>query len=258
MQPTTTYRSDIAMSRLKRPATPYLYKYGSLAQPERLRSIVLDHRIYFPTADQLNDPTECLPIFADHSLEEMTEYLADHPGATESDLAPIRFNAQRFGIEVLLREMRRTFEQQLDRRYGILSLSKCWDSLPLWAHYADNHRGYCLEFRNALNFASGYEVAYAEKRPLRFSSALEDYQADFLFTKHPSWAYEQEVRILVKPPGLYSLIPELLYSVLLGKDVPPRDEAAVVEWARQRSPRIQVFRLMFEPASQQLQRRPTA
>lgn len=211
-------------SALTRPSTPYLYKYGSLEHPERLRTILSVHRIYFPSADQLNDPTECLPIFADQSLEELTEYLcgqylADHPGASDRDLAPIRHNTARFGKDVLLQEMRRSFERQLDRRYGILSLSKRWDNLPLWAHYAGNHRGYCLEFRNELNFATGYEVAYAHKRPLRLSSALEDYQADFLFTKHPSWAYEEEVRILVKPPGLYSLAPELVSSVLLGKDV---------------------------------------
>src|SRR5262249_53331053 len=34
----------------------------------------------------------------------------------------------------------------LDQSFGVLCLSECPDDILLWSHYADSHRGLCLEF----------------------------------------------------------------------------------------------------------------
>ena len=203
------------VSNLKRPTTTYLYKYGGFAKPERLRQIILEDTLYFPTSVELNDPTESLPVLADHPLDEIFDCLckqfkADNPGASNEQLEEIRQKVGSLGKDVVMKEMRRLLNGIIERWYGILSLSRRHDSLPLWAHYADNHTGYCLEFRNEGDFATGYEVLYQEKMPLRLSSEIDPYQCDFLFTKRPEWAYEEEVRILVKPPGPRIFSPELL------------------------------------------------
>jgi hypothetical protein len=225
----------------------------------------LDDKLYFPTSDELNDPTECLPIFADHSLEEITEYLCqqfrvDHPQLTNIELAAeeatIRASTAHHGEEVVIREMRRLFDKGMEGRYGILSLSKCKDSLSLWAHYGGNHSGYCLEFRNEAEFGTGYDVLYGDKAPLHLSSSAVQYQADFLFTKRPDWANEEEVRILVKPPGLHRFSPHLLVSIALGKDVSVENRYSVLEWVKSRRLPLRVCGLSFDRATGQLNRRP--
>jgi hypothetical protein len=238
------------VSRLKRPTTTHLYKYGGLAKPERLRQIILEDTLYFPTSDELNDPTESSPALADQPLDEILDYLceqykADNPDVLEEQLEEIRMKGISFGKETLMKEMRRLLKGMMERRYGILSLSKRVDSLPLWAHYAGNHTGYCLEFRNGGEFATGYEVLYQEKMPLRLSSEVDAYQSDFLFTKRPDWAYEEEVRILVKPPGPRQFSPALLESVRLGKDVGAENIELVLDWASKRTLPIDVLKATF-------------
>ena len=255
-----------AASRLSKPAVRYLYKYGTLAVPDRLRTILLEDKLYFPTARELNDPTESLPTYADPSLDELIDYLVgqyrvDHPHATAADLVMadvvIRKTSTTMGRDTVLREMRRLFDEEMEGRYGILSLSKCKDSLPMWAHYGGGHTGYCLEFRNERELV-GYEVFYGDKIPLRFSPDKDLNQADFLFTKHPNWAPEKEVRVLVKPPGSHFFSPDLLVSLALGKDVTAENERSVVEWVRARRLPLNVFTMSFDRASGELTRKAIA
>jgi len=246
------------ISNLRMPTSKYLYKYGNLTEPYRLSKIVLENTLYFPTSEELNDPTESLPVFADQPIDEILDYLCDqfkayNPSASKGQLEEIQTKGRSFGKETLMKEIRSLFNKMIDCRYGILSLSKRMDSLPLWAHYAGDHTGYCLEFRNDREFATGYEVLYQEKIPLRLSSEIDAFQADFLFTKRPDWAYEEEVRILIKPPGLRQFCPELLASVRLGKDVKNENIELVLDWASKRTIPIDILKATFNPETQSVE-----
>lgn len=84
----------------------------------------------------------------------------------------------------------------------------------MWAHYAESHKGVCLEFtsRNPL-FFQALRVTYQRYYPV-FDMAEEDAQLELLvlLTKSRAWRYEDEYRLIglerscVKPgasaPGL--------------------------------------------------------
>jgi hypothetical protein len=244
-----------SVPNLKRPTITCLYKYGGFAKPERLRQILLEDTLYYPSAAELNDPTESLPTLADQPLDEILDWLreqfkANNPDAKNEQLEEIQQKGKSFGKEVLMKEIRRLLNAMMEHRYGILSLSKREDSLTLWAHYADNHTGYCLEFRNEGEFATGYEVLYQEKLPLRLSSEIDPYQAHFLFTKRPEWAHEEEIRILVKPPGPQLFSPGLLVSVRLGKDVKAENVELVLDWVLKRTIPINLLKAVFNTKTQ--------
>ena len=202
-----------------------------------------------------------MPTLADQPLDEILYYLceqfkADNPSALSKQLEEIRAKGRSLGKETLMKEMRRLLNEmneRMVRRYGILSLSKRKDNLPLWAHYAGKHTGYCLEFRNDREFATGYEVLYREKIPLRLSNEIDTRQADFLFTKRTDWAYEEEVRILVKPPGPQQFSPELLESVMLGKDVAAENREIVLEWTLKRTTPVKVLQATFNKKTQHIE-----
>lgn len=249
---------DLMVSQNAIPSRKHLYKYGSLVKPERLRQIMLEDTLYSPTSSQLNDPTESLPIFADQSLDEIFDYLCeqfkvDNSHASSEQLEKIRKDGRRFGKEVLMIKMQNLFCGMMENRYGILSFSQREDSMPLWAHYADNHTGYCLEFLNEQEFATGYKVLYQEKLPFKIQSNINSNQVDFLYTKQPDWASEKEVRILVKPPGAKPFSPHLLVSVRLGKDVKPENMEKVLDWALKRMVPIKVLKANFNSSTQKIE-----
>ena len=62
-----------------------------------------------------------------------------------------------------LRQGWEPMKQAMADRYGILCFSRTWDSPVLWAHYADNHRGFCLGFDVPDNEYL-MKVEYIEKR----------------------------------------------------------------------------------------------
>ena len=184
------------------------YKYGTFAKPERLKSVICESRFYFASPSQLNDPSDCKNMVRDHSEAEIEEFLIKANrqwyGDGRND-AYIKKGIKQFGAVTLLEEMTKQFNKLMDTRYGVFSLAKRPNNMALWAKYADDHKGYCLEFSDLSQFANVYEVRYAHKVPLALKLARDPGQADFLFTKSFEWSNEEEARILAMPPGYQSL-----------------------------------------------------
>ena len=106
--------------------------------------------------------------------------------------------------------------ERIAKSFGILSLSEIEDSLLMWAHYADEHRGVVLEFEGSHPYfnrrlhdhdvaRSVRPVVYTPQRPRR---AIVSYSADdgdfldrlandFFLVKSPEWSYEREWRMLL-------------------------------------------------------------
>ena len=138
-------------------------------------------RIKIATFDDLNDPFELFSLeLSDKALRQRFHFLA----AT------------------------------LNLSRGIICFSRRWDNPVQWSHYAEAHRGICLEFDvpESLLLAVSYTrrrvVVEAEKV---MSRALLDPELieRFLATKYSHWRYEQESRFFVALPepdpenGLY-------------------------------------------------------
>lgn len=88
--------------------------------------------------------------------------------------------------------------------FGVVCLTPQWDSRLMWAHYASQGKGFCIE----------YEVNWRENNPdvryvpVQYASEIPEFcfseamftPHQFLYrviaTKHADWAYEQEVRLV--------------------------------------------------------------
>jgi hypothetical protein len=154
--------------RPTRSTMSHFYKYSNAEHLDRLESIILRHELYFPTPRQLNDPVDGKPKLAQCSLDQIMNWLLEsfinnNPSLPSQDYEraaqEIAYNTPRFGTDVLLREMAKTLNLELEN-IRIYSLAKHSDNMSLWAKYAGEHTGYCLEFANDGLFASAYEVIY--------------------------------------------------------------------------------------------------
>jgi hypothetical protein len=84
---------------------------------------------------------------------------------------------------------------------AILCFSRNWDNLLLWSHYGASHTGVCLGFDiRAGDPGANYDTDVLYQPNLLQIRGPEDLNFDLanrlLRTKHESWSYEQEVRML--------------------------------------------------------------
>jgi hypothetical protein len=156
--------------------------------------------------------------------------------------------------------------RQVDEAVGVLTLSEVRDHVLLWAHYADSHRGICLEFDSAkAGFPRLSSVRYTNDCP-RFEEVIEAigvhhlnqqrpgllanvaYQAathnlprdaiwfwtgHWLYSKSADWEYEKEWRAVLPSPGLSSFPENALTGVIIGCDAQD-DELAILRETLQR------------------------
>ena len=141
----------------------------------------------------------------------------------------------------------------MDSRYGIFSLTKRPDNLALWAKYADDHKGYCLEFSDLSGFSYVYEVTYSDKAPLSLSLETDPSQAAFLWTKSAEWSNEEEARILSNPPGIQVLPGRALRGIILGERCSQMNEQTVTDWVRECKATIDVKKARFNSGKQKLE-----
>ncbi len=100
----------------------------------------------------------------------------------------------------------------LQRGMKVCTFSESFDSIVLWAHYASNHRGFCLEY-DVYNWSLRniqrqylYPVIYSKKLfdATKYLLSIIDYnELNPLFAilatihKSPEWAYEKEWRFVL-------------------------------------------------------------
>jgi hypothetical protein len=93
--------------------------------------------------------------------------------------------------------------RNISARVGILSLSQRYDSLPMWAHYADLARGFVVVLDDLEQSFSGDEtgslnipkpVVYADQfTGMTFDPSTQD---RLFFSKLSDWSYEREWRVV--------------------------------------------------------------
>jgi hypothetical protein len=96
--------------------------------------------------------------------------------------------------------------QQLRQTWAALCFSRRWDSILMWSHYADRHKGICLGFDVDDEIARPVEYVAAPKMVGNMMVAdRADFKLDegeaivsrWLETKFVGWSYEEEVRVHV-------------------------------------------------------------
>lgn len=93
----------------------------------------------------------------------------------------------------------RRFKEHLGN-IGICCFSRINDSILMWSHYADSHRGFCVEFSMDPNEPADIhplDVCYQEDFvKLNFHRDPDNSIVNMIYTKSIHWQYEEELRIL--------------------------------------------------------------
>lgn len=210
------------------PIPKKLYKYRKF--DVTALNMVTDHGLYFANPRKFNDPLDCeLSIEADISPRKLSDLLktlmgperedhwnhevgcAVHYASEEGDIkipGEPRNYLKRMLADAIAGEIRKEFDA-----HGVLAFAATWQSVLMWSHYADEHRGICLEFDTSeLPHERLAAVRYDGDRSVKASDIYDwkiggDVDAGkqafdtHFYSKAPDWQYEQEWRDIGDKPG---------------------------------------------------------
>jgi len=227
-----------------------LYKYKSLAdeKPRTYTSRTITHQaIYFSRYDEFNDPFDCkFTVSCDGSesdrlaLAEMVARYESGPDASEQQVQRVACQVMQHlsaddGGELPFDMYE--FAKESIGRMGICCFCEVNDHILMWSHYADAHRGICLEFSN-LDKNDFRQVTYVSSMPayniltlVRPRVEKDEEAHKLLLYKWEHWGYEKEWRMFNPPgPGVQTYQPHYLTGVILGSRISDDDRHDVFKW----------------------------
>ena len=160
----------------KKQPPSHLYKY----QPFNVRTLanLKQASIWFSAPVDFNDPFDCAlsgvdpERVPDSEVQRVLDQLIEKPGlspkvraemCTADGKATLKFR------ESLIKSLEGAFEDQRKIRReqrGVACFSELHDDIVMWSHYADGHRGFCLEFSTAfMPFSKAFQVCYQDNFP---------------------------------------------------------------------------------------------
>lgn len=251
-----------------------LYRFRALDREkiERSARVFTDHELYFASPTQLNDPWESKPHIGLGDLDDpeyrtkYAEYAVQmmSSGGQQVDPAEVRNwlqNHTQEKAEELVLQLRGLYHKDLEA-YRICSFSDNALHPLLWSHYADSHRGFCLEFDASTDiFGHAMKVAYQTEYPvIEFTESDDDENLKrSVLTKAKFWAYEREYRLVSIEPGepltlpivdhIFQFPPSLLTGVIFGCQMPQADMDLIKEWSGGRAAEIQFRRMVKSDTS---------
>jgi hypothetical protein len=137
------------------------------------------------------------------------------------------------GLDITTKGMMERYPQSFSEHYGMVCFSARFDSILMWSHYAENHKGVVIGYHSRF-FRPLYPVQYRKERvPLpvgQFTKRKGDpplsmWHVKALTTKFIDWAYEQEWRGVERREKL--LKTKVKDSVVLYSKVPPQTVASI-------------------------------
>lgn len=144
---------------------------------------------------------------------------------------------------------------------GIASLSEVVDHEPMWAHYADQFRGICVQYNlNALIKGLSDQVAitrmmYSEQEPVLLAdrSTPSEKARHCLSSKTARWASEREWRIFRDGRGEASYGDhKAIRKIFLGTKIENAEQRRLVELGRQlqipvAKMKVEAYSIQFSP-----------
>lgn len=208
---------------------------------EHSLSSLINSKIWISSAALLNDPFDCnISLSEKISSTDFRNYEKE----------------QSFTVDGPIRERKRAWlgglkeEYRLFReRIGVFCGSSCYKNNLMWSHYADSHKGFCVEimvddkfrdaeFSHGMNYMNVIYGSYPSESYWNvFGSHAKPDNIARLITlfsyKSKDWEYESEWRIFVLleegEKGRLEPMPGEIVSVKFGMNMPEANQKTIVQ-----------------------------
>lgn len=257
-----------------------IYKYRKWDDKFQ-KKLLTDNELYMSPASLFNDPFDC-KIYKNHYLldtpEKIEEYINKSMENSSDWMKQNNKNPheQRKILEERLSDIVKYqvrseyYDDEYNNKYhGIACFSKRWDSILMWSHYADNHKGFCIGFdekrmRYSMLFGKGDFVKYSEDFPeIHPHDDAKEVQNLRTYCKSKEWSYEEEYRFMNlyfdaggadkdSPKRIVKLEDKFIKEIILGVCMPEKDKLEIIKKAKDRN--LKVYEIVKVPFKFELEK----
>ncbi len=230
----------------------FFYKYRSLSGQsfDFTKKIVLDSELYWSSPLDFNDPFDSSPTHRviGNRRKQISFYRQlmkrHNPNQSRNERRRASLQVANRPVKSLEDDVMLRQRMGLVKQSGVCCLTTKDDSILMWSHYSDAHRGVCIKFDIPLDdlenisdddiyFELAWRVKYSRLRP-RINILKEnrdDLLRDLFLTKSDIWSYEEEWRLITKDgPGSYRYPHKRLVGIILGANISAENEKQVRNW----------------------------
>lgn len=238
-----------------------LYKYRDWENNYH-KKILTENQIFFSSQNGFNDPFDATIPFR-YDEKEMTpenifrklyetgrEFM---PHLTETELIQKCYEQQQSGIFENGEYWKNHYDQyvqNVNKNFGIYSLTTKNSNLLMWSHYANSHRGFCVGFNTEkmFNLVMGTvgPVIYDDKMPFvpMFEEGLGiEGVTKLLNTKSKEWEYEDEYRMVksLAANKIFTFEDNIIEEVILGLNMTEPHKEEILEIVKNKFPEVKLF-----------------
>lgn len=210
-----------------------LYKYGSF-QSQFWEKVICRGQIYFSPASEFNDPFDCKANF--------DYYKAVGNGKFREEL--LKLYPDGFFDNIPEEMVQKGIIEGIRQDIHIFCFSEVWDSVLMWAHYADNYNGYCIEYDT--NYFSEYltdklyPVLYEEEYidiTENLIHSNDNVGMICLLAKAKDWFYEKEWRIIWTGQGARNQ-KKAIKAIYIGRNCSSEIHKKIEQWGKENNKEI--------------------
>ena len=244
----------------------YLYKYRIWRNDQHKR-LLTHNEIYFVAAKEFNDPFEAtIPVRYDLlSKRQKLKIINKHIRREGSKLTKkeIRKRAEDVLAEGHYKDPKILEDMRQQRRsdFGLFSVSEIEDSILMWSHYSDSHKGFCVGFdvkeldkyfqrSPKHNLAIELRrIKYSKHYPILNPSKIypehtEESNIEPIVTKSSDWHYENEYRFIAFGDANVALQIDggIIKKVILGCKMSEKDELEIKQVLKSRPTKVELLK----------------
>jgi len=227
-----------------------LFKYRDYSNKFN-RKTLFEFEVFLSSTSMFNDPYEgTIPFTYEPSdLTDTNIFLKlreiaqkTHPEWTETQIHEYCYEGQKKELlkdeAHIERENEKNIEE-IDKLFGILSLSRNPLNYLMWSHYANKHKGFCIGFDKFILFeligGSLGPVVYSETLPkLRLFEDIVEFQSKQLGTKSKDWDYEEEYRVIkiYAARKTFNYPKEMIKEIYLGYKMEHIEKMEIIDFVK--------------------------
>jgi len=185
-----------------------LYRFIKIdwSKEDRLEDLFINVKLYQVLPKGLNDPFECKPHFVWPNDAAKVKSMRAHLVKSAKKIGVSKKHAEK-QVSKLMSDSKNTREiifkvmRDAYAKLRLCSFTETKDNLLFWSHYADSHRGICIEFdATSLLISYAYKVKYSDSYPAvdyPISDVSQAFRPALIKSKY--WEYESEYRTIFNP-----------------------------------------------------------
>jgi len=209
-----------------------------------LEDLFVKQKLYHSLSRGFNDPFECKPYFTMENSKNDAKNIRDHlkrvfrnGGMTSKKADALVSNSMK--DPNFIRNTIAEITENSFKELRICSFTTNKENLLFWSHYANSHKGICIEFNATVEpISMAFKVEYSNDYPqVTYPSQQDKRGFKPALVKAMAWEYENEYRTMFLPSlmnpindGESLLLDErTITNVYMGSEISNKDKEAVLD-----------------------------